>query len=289
MSTDDFVKNIQTAFNNEAVLATLTSKITQPLHDNIAALHQQIILANNNVVALQATIQGQNDVIKSNQNFIQAQQVTIDDLCTRLANLELSNDALEQYSRRHNILISGIGETQNESEQDCATKVVRKINELLNIDDIKVDDFDRSHRARRSRNGKPRPILVKVNNYHTKQRLMNLTKILRQKQDAVPRPDQIYFNEDLTIHRQGLEKYASDLKRDKLVREYHNRDGKIGVKLHDGTKIKITKYDDFTAVPNYGPWSAARDRNRQHQAQGTPPTGGTVDNQQRRQSPGASF
>ena len=72
----------------------------------------------------------------------------IAELETKVQSLEDSNDALEQYSRRPNIMISGIAETTDGEDTD--EKVLAVINEKMNLQPpLQIGQIERSHRVGR--------------------------------------------------------------------------------------------------------------------------------------------
>ncbi|KAK7489603.1 hypothetical protein BaRGS_00013016 [Batillaria attramentaria] len=64
-----------------------------------------------------------------------------------------SND-LEQYTRRNNIRIYGMSETDQESAVDCEKKVLRMFKDKLGLADIKPEHIEACHRV--GQKGKPR-------------------------------------------------------------------------------------------------------------------------------------
>ena len=70
----------------------------------------------------------------------------IAELETKVQSLEVANDALEQYSRRPNIRISGIAETTDGEDTD--EKVLAVINGKMNLQPpLQIVQIERSHRA----------------------------------------------------------------------------------------------------------------------------------------------
>ena len=84
-------------------------------------------------------------------------------------NHEALLDALEQYSRRTSLRVSGIGE--NESE--CLYKTcVHLFNDRMQVSPpLKIEDFDRIHRLGKPVQGKVRPVLVKFATYQVRDRV----------------------------------------------------------------------------------------------------------------------
>ena len=129
----------------------------------------------------------------------------IDKLSERLIKAESDNDALEQYTRKNSVRISGVPEDVNGENTDG---IVLKIAEELNVP-MSPDDIDRSHHVgkvdNRSRTvpgagTRHRDIIVKFATYNAKQRLYMKRKDLR---DIEERPN-VFINDDLTKTRSKL-------------------------------------------------------------------------------------
>ena len=87
-------------------------------------------------------------------------------------------DRQEQYSRRNCILIHGLKE-QNESTND---RVLELFREQLNEDTLLVD-LDRTHRIweKRHSNSKPHPVIAKFAQYNIREKVFRSKKKLREK------------------------------------------------------------------------------------------------------------
>lgn len=142
---------------------------------------------------------------KGSDNFavtIEAINVNIENLQSKVTLLENENtemkkliDRQEQYSRRNNIRLHGLAETENERSTDDI--VVKLIREKLKLD-ITVAAIDRSHRIGRKSEGtgKPRQIIVKFIDYHVQNAIIRSKKMLKN--------TKITITEDLTSTRAAL-------------------------------------------------------------------------------------
>lgn len=124
----------------------------------------------------------------------------------KTAKLEMENktlsrkiDYLEQYSRRTNIRMFGIVEEKAENVEEKVVKIFKDIMKV-NIDSCNID---RCHRiGQQKKNGAIRGIMIKFNNYKSKQEVMSRkTKLKGSK---------IVITEDLTKHRHLLFKQAQE-------------------------------------------------------------------------------
>ena len=92
----------------------------------------------------------------------------------KLQDLEEKCDDIEQYSRKFNLEIHGITEEENEDVGQIIFQVATKIDA-----DVREEDIDICHRLNK-KEGKPRPIIVKFNNYDAKYELYSKHLRLRK-------------------------------------------------------------------------------------------------------------
>lgn len=154
----------------------------------------------------------------------------------RLMRLEADNDALEQYSRRNTVRISGLPEESNEDTDGIVLKVAQELDVPMTLSDI-----DRSHRVGRmddNRAGggrrRSRDIIVKFATYNARQRLYIKRRDLRQTGNM----NNVFINEDLTKKRSKLLYDARCLVRAKKLKSAYASDGKIFVRdEHDRRQL----------------------------------------------------
>ena len=115
-------------------------------------------------------------------------------------------DDLEQYTRRTNIRIYGIPESNVESadsREDTDILSLNFVKEELGVD-LKLEDISRSHRVGKG-SSKPRPIIVRLSRHNTKVDILRKRKMRKQNK----RPYNV--QDDLTQPRDGRDilKYLS--------------------------------------------------------------------------------
>lgn len=160
---------------------------------------------------------------------LKEQEAEISSLKTKVENLEMELDDLEQYGRRNALRISGAWpESDNEKTDDIILKMAK--------DDLKVDlqpsDIDRSHRVGKKVDGKQRPILVKFTSYRSR------NMIYRARTSLKGSGKSLYINEDLTQKKNSLAFMTRKAKRNGLLDETWTFDGKIFA-IKDGVKHKL--------------------------------------------------
>ncbi len=169
-------------------------------------------------------------------------------LKSTVESLNVKVDALEQYSRRNNVRISGVPECDGENTDE----IVKSIAKSLGVE----VDIDVSHRVGPVKSlptAPARPIIVKLKSRRSKAELMSTKKHLRstslpqlnanwpsvstQKQ---PKP-MIYINEDLTKLRASLASFSRDLKRQGKIDDTWTREGSVFLKRGHITKKASTR------------------------------------------------
>lgn len=147
------------------------------------------------------------------------------------------SDAIEQYSRRDNIRITGITEVEGED-------LFAKITEITKDIGVVVDprlDISTVHRVgRRNATGThSRPIICKFVRRRTKDEVMRSRKKLK---DIGKYKGLVYINEDLTTLRSKLLGYVKSLPD---VLRVNSNSGKLFCNLKNGSLVVIENPDDL--------------------------------------------
>ena len=175
---------------------------------------------------------------EDNENFKKVNSA----LEKRISQAEYDNDALEQYSRRNSVRISGVNEALDEDTDSIVMRIAEKLDVPMSTADI-----DRSHRVgkinEQGRNGRrrPRDILVKFSTYNARRRLFVKRKDLRESEDT----KHLFINEDLTMLRSKLLYDARCLVRTNKLRSAYASDGKIFVRDKDDHRRLIRNDSDI--------------------------------------------
>ena len=135
----------------------------------------------------------------------------ISELRRELREVRTEMNALEQYSRRSCLNISGVPEARDESTDNIVRDVAAAAGVTLGPTDI-----DCSHRLGRQQDGKSRTIIVKLTSQNTRDKLYEARKHLRTSRSTVLSPDLlrgIFISENLTKKNQLVMYTARRLKR----------------------------------------------------------------------------
>lgn len=137
----------------------------------------------------------QNDVAELKPIHVKLEDVNkeLDKISKDLASHSQKMEYLENQSRRNNIRVNGIPESDNETWEDAEVKVKRAIKDNLGIE----VDIERAHRVERRKTkagqanqNHPRTIVCRLRDW--KQREQVLRKARREK------PSDVYISEDLS-------------------------------------------------------------------------------------------
>ncbi|XP_070569300.1 uncharacterized protein [Ptychodera flava] len=92
----------------------------------------------------------------------------LDEIVSRLDDLEDDTDRLESFSRRDNVRLYGVKEEEGENFERCKEKVVEILNQNVKIQLWESRHIVRAHRVPAIVKDKPRPIVVKFHHFEDK-------------------------------------------------------------------------------------------------------------------------
>lgn len=173
--------------------------------------------------------------INSKDAIIDVMKNEIQELKSKVQELETNIDNAEQYERRDTVIISGPvlpPESRPENTVDVVKGVIRdhlKIN--LNDSEISV-----AHRIGPVNSQRPRPIIMKLVNRSMKYDLVGACVQLKPG---------LYINESLTPKRLNIFKKVLHIRKEHQdkFQQCHTKDGKIIIKLKNST-LRHTIVDD---------------------------------------------
>lgn len=178
-------------------------------------------------VAIASTTATVLDKMQQDMQALQLERAELRELKTELQQQKFENEKLEQYTRKDNVRIFGLSETENEDLDDKIISLAGEIGLELKKDDISV-----SHRLR-GNGKKPRPAIVKFVKRSTKANLMTKKKKLKN----IPHLKDIYISDDLTRLRNNI---VREMKDDPNILRVWTRDGKINcVAKYNEEEVKI--------------------------------------------------
>ena len=168
---------------------------------------------------------------------ISRMKTELDAVKEEVKQLKFNNDKLEQYTRKDNVVISGINDP-HDREEDTTEKVLALANEIGVT--VAREDISTSHRLGSVTAGYNRPIIVRFARREVKRGLMIKRKQLK---NNVEYPN-TFINDDLTKNRYKISK---QLRQEKC--RVWSHEGKILYKEEGSDDIKmIDTYADFSKL-----------------------------------------
>ena len=174
------------------------------------------------------------NAISSNMvgKHVRAQDAKVNKICSVIRMNTYDIDKQNQYSRRENIRINGLQETEGTDEFDIFRQLCEKM-EII----VKKEDIVACHRVGDAKR-KPRPLLVRVVSRDLKYKIFSNKKKLKDNPDL----KKVFINEDLTQLRMKLLQYV---KRIDTVKSAFTKEGKIVCIMKDGKKYTVENPDDL--------------------------------------------
>jgi DNA repair exonuclease SbcCD ATPase subunit len=179
-------------------LKSMMAGLIQPLTATIETLKEAVNVQGEQLVALRDTIADQTEKIRKlesrtdkeedNQRKLESAVQVLDAKVDRSINsLEAKMDDMENQERRQNLIFQGVEETGTSVETWQATE--DKVIKLCNDNGIALGK-EMIHRAHRLHSGsRPRPIIVKLVNYHDKERVLREARQALRRSGVVVRED----------------------------------------------------------------------------------------------------
>ena len=138
MDEEDFTRAFIRVLSHETVVSKLSVIITKDLRAEITTL----------------------------RCIIEKKDEKISMLEKRINHLENEQDALEEYTRRNSLRVSGLEELDNEDPAKVALCLFNSTMNMQSSDPVSINDIDRVHRVGKRSPGKARPLLVKFIYYY---------------------------------------------------------------------------------------------------------------------------
>ena len=185
-------------------------------------------------------LQNSNKMLQRKQDELTSENTNMKKLI-----VELKQDIvdLKQYSRRCNLEISNLPESENEDIKQVMSNI-QKIADISFVDNITA-----LHRVPSFNKEKPKPIICQLNNKPLRDSLLKkLRSIKISARQVNPRfPDlPVYFNEHLAPEIKNIFFHARKAKTELKFKFCWTRDGKIFLRKDESSKIfRINSLDDL--------------------------------------------
>ena len=164
-----FGNHLMASFNE--MLNTRINEL-QTSHNEIK---QQLSSINETVSSVKAEIQTVNRRLTEVEEEQRLHRLDIDHCADiigrvedRLHEVERKTEQQEQYSRRENVILHGLPEQQDESYQAVRRRVTDVLNNNVKDKKWQEQDIARAHRLGNQHSKKPRPVIVRFNQFEDK-------------------------------------------------------------------------------------------------------------------------
>ncbi|MPC80140.1 Protein unc-13 C [Portunus trituberculatus] len=177
----------------EVVIKQIREKITK-LESNIADITTSLEFNQREMDELKSTIKNHEKEIETNKAIMDKQISVIDACKSRIESLEERCNYMEDYSRRNNILITGVEERSGgETWEQTMAVVLFLLDDKMQLPGL---DLKRAHRVGRRLDARPRPIVVHFSRYSDREAVMRNVRKLKG--------TNIYINDDLCAASQAV-------------------------------------------------------------------------------------
>ena len=184
----------------------LTTRLSDKLSDKLADLQKELTEKDKQIGLMK------NDILS---------------LTSRVDDLELHLDNVDQYERRDTVILTGAALPPETTQENTTNVVTQTVREHLKIN-LKESDISVSHRLGPKKQHHNRPIIVKLVNRSHKQDLIGACIQLRP---------QMYVNESLTPKRRSLLNSILAIRKahKEKFQQCYTQDGRITIKLRNST------------------------------------------------------
>ena len=190
--------------------------------------------------------------VVSRKQEVEALQTANKEMSDRLIQAEQKIKDSEQYSRRDNLMITGLSAsvaeiaaasgsdgTNGQSPQSTRNKVLDFCHDNLNLD-LDQTDISTTHFIKSKNAASSKQVLVRFTNHTARDQVFYSKGKLRDIHDGKSTQEKYFINEDLTENNRKLFGAAQDKFKRKLVLSAWTSNGRIYVKTADGTIHTIT-------------------------------------------------
>ena len=229
-SLPEIMTQIVSRFEN--CLSKLLASFENKMKDNIDIMNSEVYGTNVRIDGLERKLADAEKVIDG----YRAEQVA---LRREIAAMEQKLDDQEQYNKRDNLVFHGIKESPHE---DTTVKVIEVCRQYFPAVNIQPVDISISHRlpTKYERSDKAKPIIVRFARREVRQQVFQSKRHLKN--------SNIMIVEQLTNKRLNLVMTANTLLREGKLAGTWTSDGKVFVKLLDGTIKGISNGTELTGL-----------------------------------------
>lgn len=242
----NIVEDLIIALRDQRVLEAISAAVIKPLLDSIAELKIENDQKSEQIAKLQTDLQAANvriEALERNNNAVQSSRI----------------EALEQYTRRDNLLITGLpvesaadAATSDDGQQNVTLEksILKLFNDQLGVP-VKPSDISIAHRLKKRNLQDPSPpiTIVRFANRKTRDAVYSARRQLRHVVGSQPR---IFINEDLNKATASIFRQARQLIRQRVIHSAWTSSCSVFIKVSADPQCrpqKIGTMDDLPRSP----------------------------------------
>ena len=149
--------------NNEKIMSAINKVESnlESLRKSVDTLNEEVLTVKNRVKEIEGEQEVQRlDIIECGETMAK-----LDD---RILKLEEATEKQAQYSRRENVILHGVAELKNNDYDSVRKHVTQILNNNVTSKTWQESDIQRAHRLGKDSAKKPRPIIVRLKQFHDK-------------------------------------------------------------------------------------------------------------------------
>jgi prefoldin subunit 5 len=259
LSPEDFLKVLNDTAVQEKLCEIFNNSIKLIVREIFDPIEKQM---KKDIDELKATIQPLQLKIDERTEQLKNLQAVNSTLSEKLVKERMAREELEQYSRRENLIITGIPATlaervgadqgeQNrlgyESSTVTTNKVVTFCNEVLHLD-INPSDISIAHRCKLRRGSDIPPILVRFVRRFKRDEVFRAKALLKTYNASRPINNRSYINEDLTESNRRLMGVARKAVVERNLDSAWSSNCRIFVKTIAGRRLIVSSIHELNEV-----------------------------------------
>ena len=173
-------------------LDALLQKLTTEMAMNTTKIREDISKLNDRMLHVEQELSQMKSKIETHEEWIDHMSDRTHELCRRVDELEKALEDQEVRSRRDNVILYGIPESEHEAAEKSEEKFRETVNSVLD-DPLRESDVVRAHRIGKREEGKTRPLIARLAISTLKHSILQKRKELKERRIGV--------SADLTVNQ----------------------------------------------------------------------------------------
>jgi len=165
-------------------LDALFQRLTMEMATNTMKIREDINKLNDRMMHVEQELSEIKKKSEAHEGWLDHMSDQTHELCRRVNELEKSIEDQEVHSRRDNVILYGIPESDHETAENSEKKFTEVVNSVLD-DPLRENDVVRAHRIGRREDGKARPLIARLARSTVKHSILQRRKELKERHIGV--------------------------------------------------------------------------------------------------------